>query len=131
MKRLLLLNVVCWMCCSLAQAQEPAKQAPEMRRDISPGMVTPTPEMWFYEQERSRYEDPKAAVRRKAEFRAAQRGNRLASLQWYGFSNARPVASPTPWFGSYSPSWVGNTGDPNHWRFGGTPNVVLVPGKTY
>lgn len=127
MKRLWLLNAVCVLCCAAAQAQEPGKPAVDLRHEISPGMVTPTPEMWFYEQERAQHEDPKAAVRRKAEYKASQRTSRLAALQWYGFSNARPTASPTPWFGSNSPSWVGNTSDPNHWQFGGTPNIVVSP----
>lgn len=131
MKRLLLLSALCVLCCAAARAQDPEKPTRDLRRDISPGVVTPTPEMWFYEQERSRYEDPKAAVRRKAEFRAAQRSSRLASMQWYGFSNARPVASPTPWFGSNSPSWTGNSADPYRWRGGGQPTIVLAPNRLY
>ena len=33
-------------------------------------------------------------------------------MNWFGVSNARPTASVTPWFGTYSPTWVGNTNDP-------------------
>lgn len=67
-----------------------------------------TPEMWLYLQELRRYDDPQMAVRRKAEFRADQRRRRIASREWFGLSNMRPRANPTPWFGSYSPQWGSN-----------------------
>ena len=84
-----------------------------------------TPEMWIYEQERIRYEDPKTAIRHRAELRAAQRGGRIASLKWYGMSNSRPRASSTPTMSSYSPYWGSNTYDPNRWRPYSTPSVVM------
>lgn len=86
-----------------------------------------TPEMWFYEQERIRYDDPKMAVRRRAELRAAQRAGRLASQKWYGISNSRPMVSPTPVFESYGPYWGSNTYDPKRWRPYSTPTAVLLP----
>lgn len=56
-------------------------------------------------------EETKLAIRRKAEEKAAQRGERLAVLQWYGLSNSRPTASSMPFMGNYSPSWTNvNTG---------------------
>jgi len=67
-----------------------------------------TPEMWLYSQQWRRHDDPAQAVRRKAEAKAAQRAERLAALKWYGFSNQRPQASPTPFMGVYSPAWTGN-----------------------
>jgi hypothetical protein len=101
----------------------------DLRRDnptpVAGQAVSPTPEMWFYEQERTRYEDPKAAVRRKAEFRSTQRQNRLASCKWFGIDNSRPTASPTPVTGTYSPTWISNTPDPYRWSgVGGSPLVV-------
>ena len=54
---------------------------------ISPGEVTATPEMWFYEQAIRRYDDPKNAVRAAAEFKANQRRARIAAMDWYGYSN--------------------------------------------
>src|SRR4051794_40932465 len=89
---------------AVARAGDPPVPArAESRRDtISLGDVSPTPEMWFYAQERQRYDDPKAAVRRNAEFDAAQRQARLAARRWFGYSNARPIADPIPMMGDYS-----------------------------
>ena len=71
--------------------------------------------MWFYMQELRRYDDPQVAIRRKAEKKAEQRRHRLAAQKWFGWSQSRPTASPTPWTGVYSPNWVGNGADPYHW----------------
>jgi hypothetical protein len=97
---------------------------------VSSGLVEPTPEMWLYEQQLREYLDPGMAVRRNAEFRAAQRRHRMASLKWFGLSNQRPSASPDPYNGEYSPAWVGNNGlYPYRWSGGeGRPWVVLRPG---
>ena len=92
-----------------------------------PARPTSTPEMWFYQQERDRYENPRSAVRRNAEFRAAQRSDRLAAMKWYGQSNARPVVSPTPNCDTYGAGWVSNTANPYQWRGGGSPSVVVRP----
>ncbi|HUY31198.1 MAG TPA: hypothetical protein VMV69_00350 [Pirellulales bacterium] len=79
-------------------------------------MAQMTPEMWFYLRESRRYDDPKQAVRRKAEFKAAQRQRRIAAMQWYGFSNARPTVNASPFNGSYSPGWGANhRGNPYLW----------------
>lgn len=96
--------------------------------DSSVAVLTPTPEMWFYEQERKRHDDPKLTIRARAEQRAAQRGERLASMKWYGFSNSRPTVSPTPWFSSYSDHWGSNSYDPLRWRMPAVPLVVLRGG---
>ena len=96
---------------------------------FSPGEVTATPEMWFYEQERLRYADPRQAVRAQAEFRAAQRSRRLAALKWFGFSNSRPVANPDPFHGTYSPRWVGNSHSPSQWSAGSATTVVIAPDR--
>ena len=90
-----------------------------------PSVATSTPEMWFYAQELRRLEDPAQAVRRKAEFRAEQRRQRLAAMQWYGYSNLRPQANPTPWFSSYSPSWSGNHADPYRWSEPRRSTVII------
>lgn len=79
-----------------------------------------TPELWLYEQERTRMDDPAQAVRRKAEIRGIQRAERLASLKWFGMSNTRPqYTNPTPALGGFgSPSWTSNSYDPSRWRPG-------------
>jgi hypothetical protein len=114
-----------------------AQDSRDLRRDVEPriapsqegsvGVLTPTPEMWFYEQERIRHDDPKLTVRRRAELRGLQRQDRLASLKWFGLSNSRPSVSITPWFGSYSANWGSNTADPMRWRPAAAPVVVQRP----
>jgi hypothetical protein len=102
------------------QAEPPKKERTDLRRDV-PTLSPPTttPEMWLYEQERIRSEDPKTIVRRNAEIRYAQMQRRIESRKWYGMSNSRPVASPNPWYDTYSPSWVSNTWHPYEWSGGG------------
>lgn len=117
------------MVSSVVRAQEPAP-APQqpMRGSLSFSQMSPTPEMWFYDQALRQYNDPKQSVRRKAEFMADQRRRQLASMAWFGFSNSRPVVNPTPYTGTYSPMWVSNTMNPSQW--GGVaaqPVVVIRP----
>jgi hypothetical protein len=83
--------------------------------------------MWFYEQDLRRHDDPKMAVRRKAESRAQQRQDRLAATRWYGISNSRPTASPTPFTSGYSAYWGSNSYDPLRWRPGGPLIIVSRP----
>ncbi len=107
-----------------------AAPAPEIRygNTISVGEVTPTPEMWFYEQYVQQHQDPKLAVRRKAEERSAQRRARIAARRWFGLSNARPLAGTDPVHGDYSPGWSsGRTLYPFRWTGYGTAAVVVRP----
>lgn len=60
---------------------------------------------------------PQSIIHRKAQVRAAQRQARLASLSWYGMSNARPTASPTPFTTLYSPVWQMPGGRPYAWHY--------------
>jgi hypothetical protein len=111
-----------------AFAAEPA--AVDLRRGstISAGEVTPTPEMWFYEQYVQQYQDPKLAVRRKAEEESAQRRARIAARRWFGFSNLRPVAGTDPVHGDYSPGWSsGSTLYPFRWHSYHTAAVIVYP----
>jgi hypothetical protein len=94
-------------------------------RTLSPGEVTGTPEMWFYQQYMREYHDPKAAVRRQAEFRAEQRQRRVAALKWFGFSNQRPRASCDPLNSDYSPAWTSNNDwYPDRWTGVGAPWII-------
>jgi hypothetical protein len=80
--------------------------------------------MWFYEQERQERADPKNAVRANAEYRSEQRRRRLAALQWFGYSNSRPLAAVTPYTSTTpSPQWGANHFDPYLWS--GTRTVYL------
>jgi hypothetical protein len=90
------------------------------------GVVTPTVEMWFYEQEQRRRDDTKLAIRRRAEARADQRQARLAATRWYGISNSRPTVSPTPVCYGYSAYWGSNSFDPLRWN-ATAPMVVVRP----
>ncbi len=83
--------------------------------DVGVSPIAQTESMWFYLQELRRYDDPRVAIRRNAEQKSAQRRHRLAAQKWFGWSQSRPTASPTPWTGVYSPSWVGNGADPFYW----------------
>lgn len=105
------------------------KPQPDALSDGTTSLTQMTPEMWFYQQEMRRYDDPRAAVRRKAEYRAAQRQRRIAAMEWYGFSNLRPQANPTPFAsGVYSPGWVSNNyRHPMQWSGGGRTVVYGAP----
>ena len=122
------------LLATVAEAQQPRNGQPRpssvvqpkstariVTPEAAPSMTSMTPEMWFYQEEMRRYDDPRAAVRRKAEYRAAQRQRRLAALEWYGFSNMRPTANPTPFTGGvYSPGWISNNyRHPMEWSGGG------------
>lgn len=115
MKRTVFALIVGLSTVTTAAAQGPAPAAPKINARVSTSELHATQEMWFYEQELQRYNDPKLAVRKKAEFRAAQRERRLAAMQWFGMSNSRPMASPTPVMGTYSPMWTSNYIDPYRW----------------
>jgi hypothetical protein len=109
-------------------AQAPATEDIQFSRTISVGEVTPTPEMWFYQQQMAQYEDPKVAVRQKAEERAAQRRGRIAARRWFGFSNIRPRAGTDVIHGDYSPSWSSGVNNyPFRWTGSGASSVVVRP----
>ena len=123
---------------SVSSAQPPEQPPIDLRRDgqtepeaptptVTPTMTpTMTPEMWLYEQQRQRYDDPKETVRRNAKLKAQQRRARIASRKWFGYSNLRPVASTSPFYETYSPGWRSNSHDPYLWTTG-YPSVVLYP----
>lgn len=109
-------------------AEKPSEKPNVFAGTISPGELTPTPDMWFYEQQMRMYQDPESIVRRNAETRAAQRTHRIESRKWFGFSNIRPTASSDPIHGVYSPSWTSNNRwQPSQWSGYGPAAVVIVP----
>lgn len=127
MRRLLIaISILFLVAATPALADGPTAQNLGTSVGISAGELTPTPEMWFYEQYRHEYQDPRAAVRRKAEFRAAQRQARMAAMKWFGFSNQRPQASSDPWHGDWSSAWRSNNGTyPLQWSGIGRPWVIV------
>ena len=109
-----------------ALAQGLASDTSKPTPSVSFGELKPTPEMWFYEQYRQEYLDPKEAVRKKAEFRAIQRERRLAAMKWFGISNQRPRVSTDPIHGDYAPTWSSNNSFyPNRWSAVGRPWIVV------
>ena len=109
-------------------AQKPTADDLRFGDTISVGEVTPTPEMWFYQQYNQQYQDPKLAVRHKAEERSAQRRARLASMRWYGFSNSRPRAGTDPIHSDYAPTWCARSMNyPFRWTGYATAAVVVRP----
>jgi hypothetical protein len=109
-------------------AQKPTAGEIRLGDSISVGEVTPTPEMWFYQQYYEQYQDPKLAVRQKAEQRSAQRRARLAAMRWFGFSNSRPRAGTDPVHSDYAPAWTSrNMNYPFRWSGYGVGAVVVRP----
>ena len=101
--------------CSVLAAQDLDKIQRPAAQDQAADEIAKTEDMWFYLQELRRYDDPQVVIRRKAEKKADQRRQRLAAMKWYGYSQSRPFANPTPSCGWYSPMWVGNGADPYQW----------------
>lgn len=88
--------------------------------------VTPTQDMWFYEQYQRDYRDPAVAVLEKAKFRTAQRQRRLACRNWFGLSNIRPRTNSDPMHFDYSPGWSSNNeSNPYQWNAIGRNTVIL------
>ena len=130
MRRLLiafLLSATC-MAVSSALAQQPSNRlrgGAEPVSSVNMKDVQATPEMWFYEQQMKRYNDPQEMVRQNAAFEAAQRKQRLAAQKWYGYSKSRPMVNPTPFGASYSPTWNNATIRPWSWA-ASTRQIYLI-----
>ncbi len=109
----------------------PAVSSSEIKTPItsvSPGELKATPEMWFYEQYMQQYQDPKMAVRARAEFEADQRQRRLAAMRWFGMSNSRPKACCDPFHNDYSPGWYSNNSAyPYRWEGVGPTWYIARP----
>jgi hypothetical protein len=152
MKRIgILLGAFVWLSAAQLKAQDAASspftdesevpyesasasEAETSSIHVSWGQLQPTAQMWLYEQEKADYLDPKLAVRRKAAAKTAQRQARIAAMKWYGMSNSRPYANPTPIMGSYSPTWSSNNYNAYRWTPGYSqmvtrPNSVQFNGS--
>lgn len=102
-------------CCTvatllLASASTSFAQRPESAE----ANAATEAEQWFYESGQMKV-DPLRVHQAKSAQRAAQRQARIASLNWYGMSVARPTASATPFTGMYSPAWQMPGGRPFAW----------------
>jgi hypothetical protein len=69
--------------------------------------------------------NPRFIVQQNAQTRAQQRQLRLSSMAWYGMSNSRPTASPTPFASRYSPVWEMPGGRPYAWFTFNRPTYLI------
>jgi hypothetical protein len=125
------------MCIGSVRAadKEPSRIVPagantsvsaESAKLVTPGEVSATPEMWFYEQTLQRYNDPKVAVRANAEFKADQRRARMAAMSWYGYSNSRPASGIDVTHGPAQAQWAGNGSNSQYWVAPRASSVLLM-----
>lgn len=99
-----------------AQDSASAKEESAQSTFDFPSNVNVTPEMWMYMHEYRRQQDPKVAIRKKAEFRAQQRRNRIEAQKWFGYSKLRPTASAIPHYSnSHGTRWTGLPWSPYQW----------------
>ncbi|HEV2968823.1 MAG TPA: hypothetical protein VGY55_02465 [Pirellulales bacterium] len=131
MKRLIFALSLNLLIVAAAHAQKPAAEkterfAPIASHVASTGELTPTPEMWFYEQELRRWDDPQTIVRTNAEEKAAQRRARMAAMAWYGLSNSRPNVSPDPTDSPYAAHWRSNGYQPSEWVGGISHQTIIL-----
>ena len=121
MRRHILFAICFGMIGSLslpAQDDRPSEDAKATSNPVVdlPSDVNVTPEMWMYLHEYKRQLDPKEAVRRKAEFRSAQRRKRIEAQKWFGQSKLRPTANSLPYYtNSYGSTWTGLPWTPDQW----------------
>ncbi|MEX0611178.1 MAG: hypothetical protein WD738_00495 [Pirellulales bacterium] len=78
-----------------------------------------------YYQQPSYRPNARAIIHQKAQTRSYQRQSRLAALNWYGMSNGRPTAAPTPFTSLYSPVWQMPGGRPFAWHARNWPAYVV------
>ena len=111
---------------SMALAANPVeKPRPSAGAAISAGELTPTPEMWFYQQYQQQYQNPREMVHRNADFKAAERMRRLNTQKWFGMSNQRPKVTNDPYNSDYTAMWASpNMLYPNRWQSFGVPVVL-------
>lgn len=134
MKSLIFVTIgLCLLLASPTLAQEamtstasPNISSGESNITLLPSSVQATEKMWFYQQEEKKRLSPAQAVRRKAEFKSAQRRARMAAMKWFGYSNLRPRVSPDPINGSYSPYWAGNNRLAPYIWSGSAPTIVVL-----
>src|SRR5688572_18136948 len=104
MKRLALaLSLLFSLAAGSAWAQdpfEPAELSPPAKAEPRPQGHQLTPEMYRYIVDLQRYGGPTDLTRLRAQAKAQQRMERIASMKWYGMSNSRPVAGVTPFMGT-------------------------------
>lgn len=92
-----------------------ATAPPAVAQDATPPSEPSGEQPWYYGSEQPQRVDPMTVHQRKAQARGAQRAARMAAMEWYGMSNARPRAAATPFTTQYSPVWQAPGGRPFAW----------------
>jgi hypothetical protein len=59
--------------------------------------------------------DARTIIQQKAQVRAEQRQERMATASWYGLSYSRPSGSSTPFTSRYGSLWEMPVGRPYYW----------------
>jgi hypothetical protein len=70
---------------------------------------------WSREQKLPTRPDPVTIVQQKAQIRAQQRNERMATASWYGMSMSRPSGASTPFTSRYGSVWEMPGGRPYSW----------------
>jgi hypothetical protein len=108
-------------CCALTVSgpawAEDLDRPEDARQDLG--------QSWYYQQSTAYQPNPRAIIHQKAMARAQQRAHRISSMNWYGMSNLRPTASPTPFMSMYSPAWQMPGGRPFAWYTSGRPTILF------
>jgi hypothetical protein len=106
---------------SPAAADDPVPPSAPM--DPMPGGEDEKEQSWYREQ--APKSDTLAIVQHKAQVRAQQRMDRLASMQWYGMSGSRPQSIATPFGSRYGSLWEMPGGKPYSWYPYARPGYVM------
>ncbi|MCA9186382.1 MAG: hypothetical protein R3E01_26415 [Pirellulaceae bacterium] len=118
MKRIALLGLAFFLFTGRVGAQDSFRT--EIDDAVLPVPATVETSELSYTQSASRYEDPKTAVRRNAEYRATQRRSRIAATSWLNESKLRPEVFTPPWYSYTSNSpWAVHPYVPSSWFGGG------------
>ena len=117
-------------CCAGTRAAE--AEFDELDVEVSSPVNSNRPherdDSWYYQPATTptQYQpNPKAIIHQKAMARSQQRSDRLAAMNWYGMSNSRPTAAPTPFCTIYSPAWQSPGGKPFAWYTSGRPIYIF------
>ena len=82
---------------------------------------------WNREQKSNTKQDARAIVQQKAQARAEQRNDRMATSSWYGISNSRPSAARRRSRSRYGSPWEMPGGRPYSWYPAyARPNYVFL-----
>ncbi|HEX5472526.1 MAG TPA: hypothetical protein VFW73_11600 [Lacipirellulaceae bacterium] len=83
---------------------------------------------WAREQRINMKQDARTIIQQKAQARAQQRQDRMASMAWYGMSASRPTGAATPFTSRSNPMWEMPGGKPLSWYPAwARPDYVFCP----